>query len=394
MKYLVSEVENWGKEIDALPAPDPGRRKVGKKAAVFLLAKKLQAAARRGFSTAELLEILASKGLTVHVDTVRAALKVGARGAVTSPVRNRKSTGALTRLRDGNGTEAETTTGRWNAGVSGGDGPEHRAEVGPELPLPFDRGAGGESAVAEAEKKTASGRPSAGKSDSERAEKGTEAGPDGGPTEGRAIVGEMPASRASRPDRAGSEIGSDRCVMSETGGVVREAAELQEVGDAPGGVGVDDRRARLSLIESLGKQVAVTTRLSHPTVSASRPGWNSVKSPTPFACERYEPLVEATNGVRSVPSATARSATAAARPLCSPTVRIICALGSEPHRLPWKPMTPMIRYRDLCRPAHVGGPGVLNATSSTGEDVRVLTPLAATAPRPARQTSEWKEMSK
>jgi hypothetical protein len=169
MKYLVSEVETWGKEIDALPAPDPGRRKVGKKEAVFLLAKKLQAAARRGFSTTELLEVLASKGLTVHVDTVRAALKVGGRRAVTSPVRNRESTGALRRLPDGDGTEADTTTGRWNAGVSGGDRPEHRAEVGPELPPPFGRGAGGESAVAEAEKKTASGRPNAAKSESERA---------------------------------------------------------------------------------------------------------------------------------------------------------------------------------------------------------------------------------
>jgi hypothetical protein len=159
MKYLVSEVENWGKEIDALPAPDPGGRKVGKKAAVFLLAKKLQAAARRGFSTAELLEVLASKGLTVHVDTVRAALKVGGRGAVTSPARNRKSAGALRRLQDGNGTEAGPTTGRPNAGVTGGDRPERRAEVGPELPLPFGRGAGGESAEAEVEKQTANGRP-------------------------------------------------------------------------------------------------------------------------------------------------------------------------------------------------------------------------------------------
>jgi hypothetical protein len=31
MKYLVSDVERWGKEIDAMPAPDPGRRTVGKR---------------------------------------------------------------------------------------------------------------------------------------------------------------------------------------------------------------------------------------------------------------------------------------------------------------------------------------------------------------------------
>ena len=37
MKYLVSEVERWGQEIDALRAPDPGRRRVGKKKAVTLI---------------------------------------------------------------------------------------------------------------------------------------------------------------------------------------------------------------------------------------------------------------------------------------------------------------------------------------------------------------------
>ena len=65
-------------------------RKLSADQLIPVLAKKLQAAARRGFSTTELLEVLASKGLTVHVDTVRAALKVGGRRAVTSPVRNRE----------------------------------------------------------------------------------------------------------------------------------------------------------------------------------------------------------------------------------------------------------------------------------------------------------------
>jgi hypothetical protein len=239
MKYLVSEVENWGKEIDALRAPDPGRRKVGKKEAVFLLAKKLQAAARRGFSTAELLEILASKGLKVHVDAVRAALRLVGRGAVTSPGRSRKSAGAPTGLLDGSGSEPGPTSVQSNVGVSVGDRPGHRAEVGPELALTLRGSATRESAEVGAESATASGRPNAGVSDGDRPDQGTEAGPDGGPMGGRVIVGEMPASR---PDKGGSEIGSDRGVMAETGGVVREAAELQEVGDAPVGVGVDDRR--------------------------------------------------------------------------------------------------------------------------------------------------------
>jgi hypothetical protein len=42
MKYLVSEVERWGREIDALPAPDPGRRRVGKEEAVTLIPEASQ----------------------------------------------------------------------------------------------------------------------------------------------------------------------------------------------------------------------------------------------------------------------------------------------------------------------------------------------------------------
>jgi hypothetical protein len=120
MKYLVSEVEKWGKEIDAMPAPDPGRRRVGKKEAVILLAKKLRA---------ELLDVLAAKGLKVHADTLRAALKVGGRGAVTCPVRSRRIAGGPKGLREGNGPASGTASGRPNAGGSVGDRPEQRADV-------------------------------------------------------------------------------------------------------------------------------------------------------------------------------------------------------------------------------------------------------------------------
>jgi len=93
MKYLVSDIERLGEEIDALPAPDPGRRKVGKKEAVILLANKLKAAARRGFSTAELLEVLATKGLKIHVDTLRAAMRDVGRVAATRPARGQRKAG-------------------------------------------------------------------------------------------------------------------------------------------------------------------------------------------------------------------------------------------------------------------------------------------------------------
>jgi hypothetical protein len=289
MKYLVSEVESWGKELDAMPAPDPGRRRVGKKEAVFLLAKKLQAAARRGFSRAELLEILASKGLKVHGDTVRAALKLVGRGAVTSPVRSRRIAGAAKGLRDGNGAEADTTNGRPNAGESDGDRPGQGAAVGPELGLTLGRSAVGGSAEAETESAPASGQPNAGGLARDRAEagaavgpelglalgqggggevveaeverdttaarwdvggsggdeseQGADVGPDAGPTEGREEIGGMPASRAGR---GGSELGIGRGLTAESGGAELAAPNLQEVGAAPGGASVDQgRRARL-----------------------------------------------------------------------------------------------------------------------------------------------------
>ena len=42
MKYLVSEVERWGREIDALRAPNPGRRRVSKKKAITLIPEASQ----------------------------------------------------------------------------------------------------------------------------------------------------------------------------------------------------------------------------------------------------------------------------------------------------------------------------------------------------------------
>jgi hypothetical protein len=119
MKYLVSQVEAWGEELDALPAPDPGGRKVGKRAAVQLLAKKLQAAARRGFSTAELLEVLAAKGLKVHVDTLRDALRSVGRTGTTPAPRGRRRSG-------------EATASGSEEGKAGASGDEQDAHAGHE----------------------------------------------------------------------------------------------------------------------------------------------------------------------------------------------------------------------------------------------------------------------
>jgi hypothetical protein len=87
MRYLVSQVETWGAEIDAMPAPDPGGRKVGKKEALVMLARQLQTAVRRGYSTTALHAALSEMGLHVHVDTLRAALRAAGRSSAKRPAR-------------------------------------------------------------------------------------------------------------------------------------------------------------------------------------------------------------------------------------------------------------------------------------------------------------------
>lgn len=112
MKYLVSQVEKWGDDLDALRAPDPGSRKVGKREAVLLLSKKLQGAAKRGFTTAELLEALAAKGLRVHVDLLREALRTAGKVSAATPVRGRRRAGAST----GGAAEERRTEGEGSGG--------------------------------------------------------------------------------------------------------------------------------------------------------------------------------------------------------------------------------------------------------------------------------------
>jgi hypothetical protein len=95
MKYLVSDIEVWREEIEALRGPEPGSRKVGKSEAIGLVAKELQAALQRGLTTSELLEFLAAKGLKVHEDTLRLAMrKVGRRAGAASGKGRRPSGGA------------------------------------------------------------------------------------------------------------------------------------------------------------------------------------------------------------------------------------------------------------------------------------------------------------
>ena len=54
-----------------MPAPDPATLKLGKRAAIEVMRKELQALVRRGYTTAELLDVLAVKGLQVHEETLR-----------------------------------------------------------------------------------------------------------------------------------------------------------------------------------------------------------------------------------------------------------------------------------------------------------------------------------
>ena len=120
MRYLVSQIEQWGAEIDAMPAPDPGRRKVGKKEAIVLLAKKLQAAQRRGHSTADLHEALSVMGLKVHVDTLRSALRTAGGAPVRRPASPRQSRRDVRRTCGESPEKLEPTTPGAPSGI--GDG--------------------------------------------------------------------------------------------------------------------------------------------------------------------------------------------------------------------------------------------------------------------------------
>jgi len=83
-----------------MPAPDPTTRAVSKRAALEMMAKELQALSRRGYTTAELLELLATKGLHIHEETLRAVLgtarSAGPR-ATTRPQPSQSPTGSCPR---------------------------------------------------------------------------------------------------------------------------------------------------------------------------------------------------------------------------------------------------------------------------------------------------------
>jgi hypothetical protein len=146
-KYLVSQVERWGEELDDLRPPDPGSRKVGKREAVLLLARKLQSAAKRGFTTAELLAVLAEKGLAVHVDLLREALRSEAGGRTTAGRGGRRKgaapgKGERRKEEAGNGPAETTEADAGPGGSQPAETPEAMTEVEPELNLEPTRAGG------------------------------------------------------------------------------------------------------------------------------------------------------------------------------------------------------------------------------------------------------------
>jgi len=91
MTFTVSQVNAWRAELAAMPAPDPTTRAVGKRAALEMMAKELQALCRRGYTTAELLELLATKGLHTHEETLRAVLRTARPSGPRATTRPRPS---------------------------------------------------------------------------------------------------------------------------------------------------------------------------------------------------------------------------------------------------------------------------------------------------------------
>ena len=91
MTFTVSQVNAWRSELAAMPATDPTKRTVGKRAALEMMEKDLQALSRRGYTTAELLELLATKGLHTHEETLRAVLRTAKSSAPRASTRPRPS---------------------------------------------------------------------------------------------------------------------------------------------------------------------------------------------------------------------------------------------------------------------------------------------------------------
>jgi hypothetical protein len=91
MTFTVSQVNAWRSELAAMPAPDPTTRAVGKRAALEMMAKELQALSRRGYTTAEMLELLATKGLNIHEETLRAVLRTARLSGPRASTRPRPS---------------------------------------------------------------------------------------------------------------------------------------------------------------------------------------------------------------------------------------------------------------------------------------------------------------
>jgi hypothetical protein len=287
MKYLVSDVESWGKDLDAMPAPDPGSRKVGKKEAVVLLAKKLQAAARRGFSTAELLDVLASKGLRVHVDTVRAALKLAGKGPLTSPRRGQRNAAATTGRPVETGSEAEPTSARSNAGESDGAQPVGGAEGGPDFELTPARGVVGVSAQSDPETDTEDGRSNSGRSDGGKSAATADIGAERALSSDRSGDGEVADAEPVRdtvPDPA-QAAGSERTdVENEADGSALELAMIER--DAPGlmplvATAAGQRRAVPASREVPGRDVEATGKSASPPARVPPGGReaSSVKGP-------------------------------------------------------------------------------------------------------------------
>lgn len=75
MTFTVAQVDIWKAELAELPPPDISKRTVGKQGALILMARELHALARRGYTVREILGLLAEKGLNVHEDTLRSALR-------------------------------------------------------------------------------------------------------------------------------------------------------------------------------------------------------------------------------------------------------------------------------------------------------------------------------
>ena len=205
MTFTVSQVNSWRAELAAMPAPDPTTRSVGKRAALEMMAKELQALSRRGYTTAELLELLATKGLHTHEETLRAVLRTARPSGPRATTRPRPS-------------QSPTGSSPGAAGQIGQEEDRRPDSAGTVTPTAEAPPTGQHQTEARAARPTATSQPLANRPHSMAAE---------APTARKADAAPTALARVKAAPQLGTPAGPTDETQSDPSGVTSEAKDRQ-----------------------------------------------------------------------------------------------------------------------------------------------------------------------